>query len=277
MTCPTSVRLLPLAVALALGAGCSDGGTRYIGSNQTAGATTTSNECPDVPATPPAALGLDAFYGKYLDASGIPVISSTNVSDQALSRACSIVVHMVAKRDDVRQAMIDNGLRIAVIGTGEVTTDLPEYGDLYVEFPASDWNQMRGIGATLRRPVSSCGEENLLCLSGDPYQGTWILVQMVAYGIEDLGIPPVDATFTSRLQALYDNAPCFANPYAAENPGYYFSVGVLDWYDADHETSPADGICNQMNTREELQANDPGLAALVGEYLPDDAWRPTCP
>ena len=274
----TMLRSTLLVLAAALGAGCSGGETKYIGSNQTTN--TASAACAAAPAAPPATLGLAAFYGKYLDASGIPVVSSPSVADQALTQACDIVVHLLVSRDDVRRAMIDNSLRIAVIGTGEVTTDLPEYSDLYTAFPDSDWDQMRGVGATNQRPVSSCGEENLLCLNGDTFQGVWVLVQTVAYAVEALGIPPIDATFTSRLQTLYDDAMAagrFANTFAAQKPNFYFSVGVLDWFDANREVSPANGTYNEINTRVELKAYDSGLAALIGEYLPDDSWRPACP
>ena len=34
---------------------------------------------------------------------------------------------------------------------------------------------------------------------------------------------------------------------------------------------------NEINTRAELRAYDPTLAALVAETMPDDAWRPKCP
>jgi hypothetical protein len=56
------------------------------------------------------------------------------------------------------------------------------------------------------------------------------------------------------------------------------SVGVLDWFDANREVSPTDGTYNEINTRVELKAYDPGgLAALIGEYPPEDSWRPACP
>jgi hypothetical protein len=107
-----------------------------------------------------------------------------------------------------------------------------------------------------------------------------ILVETMAYAIEALGIPPIDATFSTRLQMLYDDAMAagrFANTFAAQGPGFYFAVGVQDWFDTNREASPADGTYNEINTRVELEAYDPGLAALIGEYLPDDSWRPVCP
>ena len=44
----------------------------------------------------------------------------------ALQAACTIVVRMLSKRDDVRQVMIGQQMRVAVIGENEVTTEVPE-------------------------------------------------------------------------------------------------------------------------------------------------------
>ena len=134
--------------------GCS-GGTKYIGSNGGTG------ECA-APASPPAELGLAPFYTRYLDARGIPVVSSANVSDSALGRACDAAIHVLEKRADVRARLTDNGFKVAVIGVDEVLTDLPEYSDLYEVYPEIDWNySVRSVGAgSLERPVSSVGEEN---------------------------------------------------------------------------------------------------------------------
>src|SRR4051812_11392965 len=49
---------------------------------------------------PPAALGLDAFYQKYVDAGGIPVTTSARVPDTALLIARDIVTAMLAERPD---------------------------------------------------------------------------------------------------------------------------------------------------------------------------------
>lgn len=45
---------------------------------------------------PPAALGLDPFYEKHLDASGLPIVSSSQVPDAALFRARDIIDEMLA-------------------------------------------------------------------------------------------------------------------------------------------------------------------------------------
>ena len=53
----------------------------------------------DLPVTaPPASLGLDPFYQKYLDATGVPVLGSGQPEDAALAQACVIVVRILAAR-----------------------------------------------------------------------------------------------------------------------------------------------------------------------------------
>ena len=53
----------------------------------------------------PDSLGVDPFYKKYMDAIGIPVISSEKVPDDALLVARDIVNTMLAARPDLRKAM----------------------------------------------------------------------------------------------------------------------------------------------------------------------------
>src|SRR5262249_46882653 len=144
-------------------------------------------------------------YGKYLDARGVPVLSSSDVSDTAITAACTIAFHMLSTRDDVRDSMVRQNMSIAVIGINEVTTNIPEYRNLYQMFPGQDWDSLRGVGATLQIPVSSAGEENLLCLANDLFAGEQILVQTFATAVL-LGVEDVDSTFESRLRASYDEA-----------------------------------------------------------------------
>lgn len=252
--------------------GCT-GQTQYIGADQPAAG------CNATPAPPPAGLGLDPFYVKYLDATGIPVLGSQQPADAALSQACIIVVRMLAHHDMLRQALIADNMRVAVIARDEVTTDIPEYGDLYTAFPNTDWDTVRGAGATLARPVTSAGEENLLCDGGDPYRGENVLVQVFASAIH-LGASAIDSNFDGTLSSDYQSAMAaglWANTYADMNAGAYFAEGVQDWFDANAQATPPNGVQNAVNTRAELQSYDPTLAALVGSYLPSDDWRAVCP
>jgi hypothetical protein len=270
-TFATGAQIVALVVTAAAGA-CDAGQTKFIGSDSAAVA------CAMTPGTPPSAL-FPPFYEKYLDAHGIPVLSSGRPNDEALVQACFIAVHMLAARDDVREAMIAQGQRIGAIALDEVTTDLPEYSDLYAVFPGPNWDALRGVGATLQRPMSSFGEENMLCASNDPYHGENVLVQTFASAVL-LGVENVDNTFSRRLQTAFDAAlgrGLWQNTFVTEGRIAYYQMGVQIWFDASRETSPPDGLHNDINTRDELRSYDPGLAALVAETMPDDSWRPKCP
>jgi hypothetical protein len=112
-------------------------------------------------------LGLDPFYRKYLDAGGMPVISSGKVSDAALYAAREIVNNMLRDRPDVRQAMLGQGARVGIMAVSEVTTDIPEHRFL-ADDPEVDWDtRARGLGGTPGVPITTGAEENLLCLAGD--------------------------------------------------------------------------------------------------------------
>ena len=76
---------------------------------------------------PPASLGVDPFYRKYVDADGIPVVASDKVPDAALLVARDIVNSMLAARSDIRKALIARQWRTGVIAEVEMTMDIPEY------------------------------------------------------------------------------------------------------------------------------------------------------
>src|SRR5690349_14830912 len=118
-----------LAPVLVAGAGCDAGTTKLLGSDYCS-----------VPVTaPPPDLNVNPFYTQYLDGDGIPVLASSEVDARALVSACQIVRHMVRSRKDVRDAMVEQGQMVAIIGVNEVTTDIPEYRNLYQMFPGQDW------------------------------------------------------------------------------------------------------------------------------------------
>jgi hypothetical protein len=275
MTRPVSCRepAAPVFLALLLLASACSGETKYIGTNRPV-------EICASAARPPEALGLDGFYEKYVDARGLPIVSSARVADAALEQACNITVRLL-ERSDVRGAMIESGMRVAVLGRQEVLTDLPEYSDLYSAMPGTDWNnEIRSYGATVGRPVSFAAEENLLCLSSDLFSGEALLVHSLAHGLRRLGILRLEPTWDERLRAAYDDAissGLWSATYAATDHEQYWAEGVQDWYDANQQANPPDGLHNHVNTRAELTAYDFELASLIGEYFPDDSWRPTCP
>jgi hypothetical protein len=252
--------------AAALGLFACDGGT-----TQTMGSHAAFAGCSATPTPPPAALGLHPFYVKYLDGYGSPVVSSANVSDEALVAACRITGNMVAKREDVRRAMARNNHRVAVIGENEQTTDIPEYADLYTVFPNTNWNAYRSLSATRVRPVTSSSEENLRCLPGDMYQGDSALVWALANGLRDLGIVEVDTQFETQIQAAYASAMAaglWAKTSAADSAEDYWASGSLAWFGSSTHLP--------VKSRDDLAVYDAPLMALLGKYLPANDWRPSC-
>jgi hypothetical protein len=228
---------------------------------------------------PPAELGLDGFYTKYLDA-GVPLVGSAQVDDAASPIACDIVSHMLDGRPDIVAVLNKHKIRVGIIAAEERLTDMPEYRDLDAAFPDIDWDsRARGLGATLSRPLVSCGEDNLLGMRTDWYKGEFILVHEFAHtmwlGVELL---PGGKEKRAELEAAFhaaERAGTFANSYADTNPNEYWAEGVQAWFDTNGEAVPADGISSPINTRRELIEADARLSRLIAEVFADSTWRPT--
>lgn len=229
---------------------------------------------------PPAALGLDPFYAKYLDVGGLPLVGSSVVRDAAFPVACDILVHMFTKRPELIDTLALTHVRVGIMAESEVTTDMPEHADLNEAFPGTDWDtRARGLGATVERPLSSVGEENLLELPSDVYAGENILVHEFGHTFFDLGVAraPGGSAHVAELDALYAaaiQAGTYAGTYAASNVKEYWAEGVQDFYDANIEAIPANGIHNSIDTRDDLRAADPDLADFIAQFLAADAYRP---
>lgn len=214
---------------------------------------------------PPTEMKLDAFYAKYVSASGYPVISSAKVDDYAIKEAAYLVDMLLAKRPDVRKAMIASGSRLVVMSHQEFTTEVPEHAHLK---PKDYWDaRARGLGGSQHDPVCSCGEENLLCFPGDPYSTENILIHEFAHNIHLRGMVNVDKTFDGRVKKAYDEAMkagLWKGKYASTNHHEYFAEGVQSWFDNNREP---DHDHNHVNTRKELIEYDPALGALCKEVF----------
>src|SRR5262245_66447607 len=99
---PIVLRDPPLLAAMVLGAAMSLAGVGQPGT------------MPVI--RPPAALGLDPFYTKWVDAQGLPVVSSSRVPDAALFEARAIVNPMLERRPEVRAQLAAGRGRMSVIG-----------------------------------------------------------------------------------------------------------------------------------------------------------------
>jgi len=216
---------------------------------------------------PPPSLNLPDFYKKYVSANGYPVVGSEKVSDYALKEAAYLVNMMLAKRPDVRKAMVESGSRLIVMAHNEYTTDVPEHSHLT---PKAWWDvRARGLGGSPTDPVCSCGEENLLAYPGDPYSTECILIHEFAHNIHLRGLMKVDPTFDQRLKETWKRAlsrGLWAGKYASTNHREYWAEGVQSYFNNNREP---DHDHNHVNTRAELRQYDPALADLCKEVFGD--------
>lgn len=91
---------------------------------------------------------------------------------------------MAYDRPDLVQTLVAEGVHMAVIGADEQMTANPDYAGL-----GSGWAWARGVGATRWYPVTSCAEENLLCLpaSADGYAAEDICVHETSHSLAGSG------------------------------------------------------------------------------------------
>ncbi|MBK8002326.1 MAG: hypothetical protein IPK15_27460 [Verrucomicrobia bacterium] len=235
---------------------------------------------------PPDAEGIPAFYTQRVKAGGFPIVASAKVNPYALKEAAYLVDLMLARRPDVRAAMVKSGARLCILAWNEFTCDQPEWlwlaKDPIPGFPgisARDFRdaRARGMGGSETDPFCSCGEENLLGYPGDPYSTENILIHELAHNIHLRGMANVDATFDSRVKAAYAaamKASLWKGKYASVNHHEYFAEGVQSWFDDNREN---DHDHNHVNTRAELLEYDSGLAALCREVFGETVLKYTKP
>ena len=228
---------------------------------------------------PPALLGLEPYYQKYLDAGGIPVVSSSNVSDETLFRVAATLDEMLAQRPEMREAIVVSGGRIAVLAADEPLTSLPEYRYRAREDP--DWStfdgramsSLRGAGPTRWVPVTAIGEELVLCHPAQSYRQD-SLVHEIGHLVLNLGVEAPTGTggFRQQLGLLLGQAlqqGLWVSTYAGSNADEYWAVAVQAWFDVG-------GSLNGVDTREELEAYDPRVARLVQEVFGDATLSSSC-
>jgi hypothetical protein len=230
--------------------------------------------------TPPAILKLDPFYKKYIDANGIPILSSWRVPDSALMQARKVVTFMTkALPAPVYRKLLEYKVRVGVMARYEGTTNIPEHKHLAGD-TSLNWDvRARGLGGDLELPLTTCAEENLLCYQIDKYHAEDILIHEFAHTIHLVGIVLVDTTINTRLKKALNNAIAagrWRNTYAATNIEEYWAEGVQDWFNVNAEVPVPDGKHCFVNTRKELKDYDPGLYAILKEFFPETTTLISC-
>jgi len=229
--------------------------------------------------SPPDSLNLPRFYRKYLNANGIAITASRRVPDSAMVQAWRVISFMTADLPgDVLNAMVRVKTRVTVMARYEGTTDVPEHAHLASD-TSLNWDvRARGLGGSIRRPLTSCAEENLLAYQIDKYHAEDILIHEFAHSIHLIGILQVDRDFNSKLEKLFQQAVAkgkYANTYARTNISEYWAEGVQDWFNVNAEVPYPDGKHNRLNTRKELKQYDNDLYRLIGQYFSEFKISPS--
>jgi len=239
--------------------------------------------CPSAtPSAPPAELGLDPFYERYVDAGGVPIVGSARVPDAAFRVALHVLENMLRDRPCYREALRRTGVRVALLAPGEESTDVPEFADLNEAWPGTDWGERaRGLGANYSRPVVMAPAENLSRELGDAYEGESVLVHEFAHTLLNISVAELAAGpwFRARMERQYQRAVragLWEDTYAQSHPDEYWAEGVQSWVGHRLSAEVPDGVRGPVDTRAELWAYDPALASLIAEVVPAHEWYPWC-
>lgn len=213
---------------------------------------------------------LDGFYGQLRADAAVPIVASAAVPAAALDEAEWILDGMLRGAEPLRAALAASGAYLIVMNHDEFVHQIPEYA--HMEPPLYWARRSRGFGGQPGSPATSVGAENLLRLRGDPMGDESILVHEFAHAIHHLGLDRAQPDFTPRLTAAYAAARAaglWTGKYAMSNPAEYWAEGVQSWFGTNR---PPDHDHNEVDTRAELQAYDPGLAALCAEIFAGTDW-----
>ena len=210
-----------------------------------------------------------AFYKKYLDVQGMPVVAAAEVSDVALQRTYEIVTHMLAGRPDIVKALVERGMYLTIIGKDQVYTDLPENRN--ARNPEYVNERVRGTGGF----PTSFGEENLLSLALDRYDDESIAVHEFCHTIDGT-LTRLDPTWRERKNAAYQNAldkGLFKDTYAGSNSGEYWGEIAQAYFDNNRINNWNHG---PIGRREQLKVYDPQgyeLCRTTFNLSPEQDWR----
>ncbi|MBX3579548.1 MAG: calcium-binding protein [Rhizobiaceae bacterium] len=222
----------------------------------------------------PPAKYAEGFWTKAFEWKGIYVLGNRQVPDEAVYRAAEIVFNSIAMvNPKIVTALAKYGARFVVIPQ-EVTdiTKLPNYDDL----PSVPWGAYRGLGGVIGRPTSSSGEENLLKLPGDPYNGSESIgLHEWLHAVEGIGLATAFPALHNQFKAAYQNAlntSLWQNTYAASTFYEYFAETGQAHFSDNPNVTPTNGIHNDINTRLELMGYDQTAYNLHAQIFGLSKW-----
>ena len=258
-------------------------------------------------AAPPRELNINPYYTKFTWADEFPVVGR-QASDAALLKAGDTINKMFAYRHDILKALINDGVKLVVLGRNERLAELPELKN------STDTNvdlTIRFLDYTPETKLLVVPEENVLGNPNDAGVGPCLEIRELAKALYyvcgarpvdpdwnnrgrdvqqyELRVKRLDVQFDEKLKELYEAAMSkgmWKNTPAAQERVEYWTEGVLAYFDAAgqdgapfKDTGPDGDFSDSphpINTREALKAYDPDLFALVNETMAYDGhvdWR----
>jgi alpha-glucosidase len=239
---------------------------------------------PNITASP-AKFKIDPYYTKFSWAREFPVVGR-GASDEAMLKANDTIRKMFAYRHDILKALINEGVKLVVLGKNEFIASLPETKNLKVDQLA------RFLEYSADHKLIVVPEENILGRVADPLVGDNQIVRLFARAAYDLcanrpvdpnwdnrgravqqyelRVTRLDVRFKERLDKLLQNArerKQWRGTGALHDPADYFARAVLAYFDAAGQVHPPEDTPHPISSREDLRRYDPELFDFVAETM----------
>src|SRR5688500_2152862 len=145
---------------------------------------------------PPAKFKIDPYYTKFTWAREFPVIGR-GASDAAMLKANDTIRKMFAYRHDILKALINDGVKLVVLGKEESIASLPETRDLKVDQLA------RFLEYSPDHKLIVVPEENITGRVTEPLVGDNQIIRLFAKAAYDIcANRPVDPDWDDRGRAV---------------------------------------------------------------------------
>ncbi len=239
---------------------------------------------------PPAKFKIDPYYTKFTWAREFPVIGR-EASDEAMLKANDTIRKMFAYRHDILKALINDGVKLVVLGKEESIADLPDFKESIGGGAGVD-RLSRTLYYSPDTKLLVVGEENVLADPSEPNVGDNQVIRVFAKAIHrltgtrpedpdfsnrgrgvqqyELRVERMDERFDAKLKELFDKATeagKWKGTTAIHDRGDYWAQGVLAYFDAVGQDAAPNDADFPITTREQLKEYDPDLYNLVHETM----------
>ncbi len=126
-----------------------------------------------------------SFYKKYIDAAGIPILSSSKVSDDNLKLTRKLILILLKKRTDIHRELVSNNLIIVIRSKSEKNSDHPDFSGL----KGGDQDEDSGLAGDLFASSTTLIAEDE---NGNVYIN--VIVHEMAHVVHHLGIATLEGS-----------------------------------------------------------------------------------